>query len=543
MAQGEERSAPETYGGISQTIKDMPLGRRLSLLGAGALLAAGFVVLMLWINQPDYQVLYSGLTQRDGASVVSKLKELKIPYQLESGGSLIKVPSDKVYETRLALAGAGLPRGQGVGFEVFNQVKMGTTEFVQKINYQRALQGELARTIASFREVEEARVHIVMPRESLFVEQEKKPTAGVVLRLAAGRRLGRRQIAGVVHLVASAVPGLNQEGVTVVDTSGNLLFKKSADTPDFAAGLTANQLEHQRNLERSLKAKVQSMLEQVLGAGRAVVRVAADLDFTRTVTNQETFNPDQVAVRSETRSNQSSRDAGGGPRGSPDQRFSLAARNATPGQASASGSSNQERETTNYEISRTRRQVVLAAGSVKRLSVAVVVDGPYKVTTGKEGQKVRTFTPRSPEQMRQIGEIVRQAVGYNQKRGDQVTVANVPFALAPTDVGTPASKGWLDYARDFSKPALNLVLVVLFFLLVVRPLLRQVLAKRQPGAPAGRPLRVGPGEELPPGVEPEGLAAPLMPKPIGVRDQIMAVVQQDPDRATTAIRAWIQGTE
>ena len=546
MAEEQAQAPASSSSQFREVLAEMPTGRKLALMGAVAAIVGGFVALLLWINQPSYQVLYSGLSQKDAAQVVEKLKELKVPFRLEGQGTVIKVPQENVYETRLALAGAGLPRGGGIGFEVFNEVKMGTTEFVQKINYQRALQGELARTIASFPEVDQVRVHIVMPRESLFIENEKQPSAAVVLRLSPGRTLSKRQIKGIVYLVASAVPGLKDNQVTVVDSNGNLLYRKDTDSPDFAAGLTASQLEYQQALENSFKAKVQSMLEQVLGRGRAVVRVAADIDFTRTSTEQEIFDPDKVAVRSETRSTEKSKNQGPAPLGSPDQRFSLAQRNASPGLsgAKAGSSSENENETTNFEISRTRKRTMRAIAGLKRLSVAVMVDGPYKETTTAEGKTTRTFTPRSAEQMRQLTELVRRAVGYDEKRGDKVTVANVPFAL-PSDVGTLASKGWQDYLSEYGRPALNLVLAILFFLMVVRPLLKFLTARARP-APAGAPgaaRRVGPGEELPPGA-PEGEVEQLEgveppPRKMGTRDVIMALAQQDPERTTAVLRSWI----
>ncbi len=543
----EEQAQASGSSQFREVLAEMPTGRKLALMGAVAAIVGGFVALLLWINQPSYQVLYSGLSQKDAAQVVDKLKELKVPFRLEGQGTVIKVPQEKVYETRLALAGAGLPRGGGIGFEVFNEVKMGTTEFVQKINYQRALQGELARTIASFPEVDQVRVHIVMPRDSLFIENEKQPSAAVVLRLAPGRTLSKRQIKGIVYLVASSVPDLKDNQVTVVDSNGNLLYRKDTDSPDFAAGLTASQLEYQQALENSFKAKVQSMLEQVLGRGRAVVRVAADIDFTRTSTEQEIFDPDKVAVRSETRSTEKSKNQGPAPLGSPDQRFSLAQRNASPGLsgAKAGSSSENENETTNFEISRTRKRTMRAIAGLKRLSVAVMVDGPYKETTTADGKTTRTFTPRSAEQMRQLTELVRRAVGYDEKRGDKVTVANVPFAL-PSELGTVASKGWQDYLSQYGRPVLNLVLAILFFLMVVRPLLKFLTSRARPVPAAPGARRVGPGEELPPGA-PEGEAEQLEgveppPRKMGTRDVIMALAQQDPERTTAVLRSWIHET-
>ena len=385
MAGDQEKA--KGLGLLREAVGDMPMGRRLIFMAGGALVVGGFIALLLWINQPEYQTLYAGMAQRDASQVVSKLKDLKVPYRLEGDGGTIKVPQENLYEARLALAGEGLPRGQGIGFEVFNKVEMGTTDFVQKINYQRALQGELARTIASFGEVEEARVHIVMPRDSLFVEEEKKPSAGVVVRLSAGKALSPSQIAGIVHLVASSVPDLTDERVTVVDTKGNLIYRKQADSSEFAAGLTAGQMDYQRNFEKTLRAKVQSMLEEVLGPGRAVVRVAADLDFTRTSITQDLFDPEQVVVRSETRNSDTSKNSAAGPEGSPDQRYNLAQQNATPGQKpQQQGSENsREGETTNFEISRTKKQITQAMGGLKRLTVAVVVDGPYQEEPAEKG--------------------------------------------------------------------------------------------------------------------------------------------------------------
>lgn len=562
MAEVDEKQE----GQVSQfreALTGMPMGRKLMGMAAAALLLGGLVAVFLWVNQPEYQVLYSGMSQRDASAVVAKLKELKVPYKLGGDGTVIKVPQENVYETRLTMASMGLPRGGGIGYEVFNEVKMGTTEFVQKVNYQRALEGELARTIANFSEVSEARVHIVMPRDSLFVEDEKKPTAAVVLRLVAGRALTQNQIQGVVHLVASSVPDLSDQGVTVVDNQGNLLYRPQEDDSGFPGAMTASQLEYQRKVEGSLKHKVQSMLEQVVGMGKAVVRVAADIDFTRTNEVQDLFNPDQVAVRSETRSTESDKNAGAMPVGSPDQRFTLAARNAAAGLGGQQGSnnSNRENETTNFEISRTKRQTAKAIAGLQRLSVAVVVDGPYsEKPPAKEGAApVRAFTPRTAEQMRQLTELVRRAVGYNEQRGDVVTVANVPFAL-PAAVGAVGVKGWQDYLHEYGRPVLNVILAILFFIFVVRPLVRYLMTRtRATGqmvpvgagagvgagpAPAGPARRVGPGEELPPGeemeMEPEMLES-LMggPRKTTTRDVILALSQQDPEKTTAVLRSWI----
>jgi flagellar M-ring protein FliF len=293
---------------------------------------------------------------------------------------------------------------------------------------------------------------------------------------------------------------------------------------------------------------VQSMLEAVLGPGRAVVRVATDLDFTRTNITQDLFDPEAVAIRSESRNSNTAKNATAGPEGSPDQRYTLAQQNSTPGQkpTQPGSESNREGETTNYEISRTQKQITQAMGGLKRLSVAVVVDGPYKEEPGDGGQVTRTFTPRTAEQMRQLTEIVQRAVGYNQGRGDEVTLANVPFAMSPA-AGVLAGKGWQDYLKEYGRPAINLILVLAFLLLVARPLVKAFLASRPSpeamakagGAPGVR--RVGPGEELPAGAEGAAmLEEPAAPRKITTREQILALVGQDSDRTTALLRAWIR---
>jgi flagellar M-ring protein FliF len=536
--QADQGSEEQPKGGIGSMFRDAPLPYKLAYMATAALLVGGLVALMLWVNRPEYQVLYSGLNQQDASAVVSKLQEMKVPYKLEGGGAVITVSNEQVYDVRLAMAGAGLPRGAGVGFEVFNEVKMGTTEFVQKINYQRALQGELARTIAGFSEVDKARVHIVMPRESLFVEEEKKPSAGVVVDLSAGHRLSADQVAGIVHLVASAVPDLTDDRVTIVDTQGNLIYRKAVDNGDFPGALTASQLEYQRNVESALKAKAQSMLEQVLGPGKAVVRVSADIDYTRTSSNQESFDPDGVVVRSETRTTESTAAGNQSPVGSPDQRFALAARNATPPQGGEAGQeSKRENETSNFEISRTRTQTVKAIGGLERLSVAVVVDGPYKVGAGADGEATRTFDPRSAQQMRQLEEIVARAVGYNEERGDKISLINTPFYLAD-EAGMIGIPWWEEYINKYGRMALNLVLALLFFFFVVRPLLRYLMTilpqpTPEPAAELTGALAAG---ELPSAEELEEEERRRKPTVI---EQIAELVKTNPERATSVLRAWI----
>jgi flagellar M-ring protein FliF len=544
------------FGNAKQAYKDMTLFRKLAIMIIVALAGAGIWAGIMWGFKEDYQVLYSGLNQQDAAQVVSKLRDLKVPYNLEADGSIIKVPQSAVYETRLSMASEGLPKGQGVGFEVFNKVELGTTDFVQKINYQRALQGELSRTISGFAEVMDAKVHIVMPRDSLFVEEEKKPSAGVVVSLAAGRALSKSQIAGIVHLVASSVPDLTDERITVVDNRGNLLYRKAVDSPDFAAGLSGTQLDYQKNFEQLLKNKVETMLEDVLGQGRAVVRVAADIDFTRTVTTQSLVDPEQIAPISENTMTENSRNMGLGPAGSPDQRFTLAQRNANPNLEQGGAEQNIESGQTNYEVSRTQRSINQALGGLKRLNVAVVVDGPYTEILNEEDRLIRNFVPRSDEEMQKLTELVRRAMGFDGERGDELTLANVPFA-ASLEASLPQPPTIKDYVFDYGKPAFIILAVLLALFLLTRPLLKFLNSKQAqaPGHSSSVLRTVGPGEALPPGsaggILPPGnmdlLEAELLeedepPHRLSLREQILMVVQQNPERAVAVLKSWIRDT-
>ncbi|HVP39537.1 MAG TPA: flagellar basal-body MS-ring/collar protein FliF [Candidatus Saccharimonadales bacterium] len=362
----------------------------LGVVALGALLAT-------WAGHPDYQVLYSGLKPEDGGRIVEKLRSRKVPFQLRDGGATVLVPAQNVYETRLDLATAGLPQSGGVGYEVFDKNNFGMTDFVQKLNYQRALEGELTRTIQGLEEVEQARVHIVIPEPHLYTEERTTPTASVVLKLHG--RLNPGQVQGITHLVASSVEGLKPEDITVIDTNGNVLSKGHSEST--LAGLSNDQLELQQNVETYLARKVQTMLEGVLGNNHAVVQVSAQLDFDKIESTVEKYDPDNPVVRSEEK-------------------------NDTQGQT------NGEKTTSsvvNYEVSKSVEHIANATGGIRKLSVAVMVDGSYQV----DAKGARKYTPRSAEEMTKIQNIVRSAVGIDARRGDELEVANVAFDTSALD--------------------------------------------------------------------------------------------------------------
>jgi len=509
---------------------------------------ATFGSLIYWNSTPDYQVLFSNLSQEDAGEMVAKLKEKKIPFELSPGGTSILVPKEKVYDVRLTLTAEGLPKGGGVGFEVFDRTSLGTTDFVQKLNYQRAMQGELARTIKQIKEVEQARVHIVTPKESLFVEEQKKSTASVFLKTRAGLSLSASQVEGIVHLVASAIEGLDPSHITVVDTSGRILSKRNDSS--LIGQMTTNQLDYQRNLEEGYKRKVQGMLEEVLGLNKAIARVSADIDFQQVDITEERFDPSGV-VRSEQKNSERSSGNSGvrapetkseNPAEQPAarSRARAAAEPAAkaPAPAPAPFQTNQaerQNEIRNFEISKISKHIKNPVGSVKKLSVAVIVDGSYKeVADAKGGAKTRQFIARPPEEMEKLENIVKTATGYDESRGDQIEVVSMPFSWAVTEEEPKTAPGtpWKEYLLVAYKPVVSLILAVLFIFFVVRPLL-----KRKGYAPGEAPQL--PGNSAP-ALASEG--APAL-KAWDIREQTLQLAQGNPSKTVGIVKTWLNEKE
>jgi flagellar M-ring protein FliF len=439
------------------------------------LLVTGFAGIFYLGNQEDYQVLYNNLSPEEGGQIVTKLKERNIPYQVEANGTIIMVPAEKVYEVRLSLAGDGLPKRGNVGYEIFDKSDFSTTQFVQQLNYRRALQGELARTINRFDEVSSSRVFIVVPKASLFVEDEKSASASIQLDLRAS--LPANKLAAIVHLVANAVEGLETDHVTVVDTKGRLIFK--GDGGGAAASLLSNaQLDYKRNIENEIKENVQTMLEGIAGAGRAIVRVSAEVDFNKITLNEEEYDPSTTAVRS-TRNIEESAQSGG-----EDGRADQAMINQRRGVVSSAGGfrngTMKKDVATNYEINKITRTILKPAGTITRLSVAAVLDGTYKTEKQQDGSMQRTYVARSADELKKFDEIVKKAMGYNEDREDQVTVSSISFAdssmgLEDLPAEAESSKlGILKQVLGYKKTIINLLLAVILFVLVIKPLMQSM---------------------------------------------------------------------
>jgi flagellar M-ring protein FliF len=503
------------------------IGGLLLLVVGGGLLA-----LVLGEKSTNQQVLFSGLTHEDAAEVVTRLKEQRIPYQLVGNGSTILVPADQVHETRLDLAGSGLPRGGGVGFEIFDETSFGTTDFVQRLNYQRALQGELARTIRRFEQVAEARVHIATPKESVFIENEKQPTASVSVHLRGRESLNKVQVQSIVNLVASAVPGLTPENITVVDTAGRLLFYRDGDTGGM---FSATQLEYQLNIEETLRKKVETLLAGTLGPERVQARVTADIDFSRVNFTEENFDPDGRVVRSEQMLTEKDRKAGRNPQGIPGVKGELATFVEAADGGVVGNDYSRNNITRNYEISRMTRHVQEATGTVRRLSVAVMVDGVHEKVVDSDGNTSLEYRPRSAEEMQWFERIVKNAIGFDEDRGDQVEVVNVSFALPQRiEHGINPVDQWRELVERLAMPVIYFMLAITLFFLFVRPFFRLMVA-RETGAQRTAELAApgGPGQ-----LHEEDLS--LSPRGLSDQERIYKLAQSDPVRAADLVRRWLR---
>ncbi len=505
------------YSNLSTPHKILFLGTIIAVLSS-----VGFVLYQ--VNKPDYVLLYSNIPEKEMASTVEQLKQAKIPYKIEE--NKIFVPRKDLYNARLTLAKAGLPKG-GKGFEIFDEQKLGSTEFVQKVNYQRALQEELARTITHMEKIEEARVHLVLPEESLFVKDEKPPSASIVIKVKQGQQLSSSELQGIVNLVAGAVRGLTEENVTILSTDGQILFRKDPIQTSFQ--LSDLQLRYKQRIEEELQRKLHSMLAPVLGEKGVISRVNVDIDFSQVKVSEDIFDPDSATPRSQQRIIEKQQGPSKGPKGNPDVPINIESKllvNNPPKTDDTSGQQSSERqeEIINYELNKTTRQVIYTPGTIKRLSVAVLVDGPYKEEKVQNVIK-KTFVGRTPDEMKAIEDIVKKAVGYNDARGDQISVTNIPFT-AEQIPPVPATQKWIALAKENYKIILNLLIVLALFFFVIRPLMKRldkiiVEAKKLPK-------------------KPEEIAEAEAPKLISPREKSIMLVQQHPEKAAEIISSWIR---
>jgi flagellar M-ring protein FliF len=384
------------------------LQQKILIAGSVAATLVLLGILLFFLNEPNFSPLYSNLAEDDASKVIDYLNSQKIAYQINNNGQTIEVPKEKVYETRMALAGKGIPASGIVGYEIFDKNTMGMSEFMQKLNYKRALEGELARTIMEEDGVLGARVQIVVPQRSIFKDDEKTPTASVVLKLKNNFMITKGNVAAIVNLVSSSVEGLKPNNVTLIDTKGRILSKEFEENP--IAYSSSKQYEIKQNVENYLAQKAQSILDNILGPGNAVIQVNADINFDQIEKTMELYDPEsQVAISEQT------------------------IKTENLGKNSGDSSSQvSQNNTTNYEINKTVQKVVQGSGNIKRLSVAAVINDVAKEV--KKGDNVETvFEPRSTEQMKKLEDIIKNAIGVTTERQDQFSIENISFETKPFD--------------------------------------------------------------------------------------------------------------
>jgi flagellar M-ring protein FliF len=504
----------------------LPAGSKLALLAGIAMVVAVASVGWMWGTTPEYRVLFSNVSDRDGGAIVASLAQMNVPYKYSEGGSAILVPSTQVHDARLKLASQGLPKGSLVGFELMETQKFGLTQFQEQVNYQRALEGELARSIQSLDAVQAARVHLAIPKQSVFLREQQKPTASVLVSLHPGRTLEHAQVIGIIHLVSSSVPEMSPGNVSVLDQLGRLLSVQQG-----GLNLDPAQLAYVQQVEAGVVKRIQDILEPLVGRANVRAQVTADIDFSQGEYTAETYKPNQNSGEAAVRNQQFS-DAGGA--ASVQAQGVPGAASNQPGTqsggASLPGSVSGRRDTAvSYEVDRSVRHVRQPVGQVKRLSAAVVVN--HKKTVTSDGKT--ELTPLPEATITQINALVKEAMGYTQTRGDSLNVANAAFSDEPTEA-LPEIPLWqqpdnIAMAKDLGKSAaLGLLLLYLLFG-IIRPLFRQV-ASAMREMPVERAVHA---ESLP-----EGEVMHVNTHNSRL-DSVRELARQDPKVVANIVRNWV----
>lgn len=486
----EVLGSPEVIGPVGnnpitnmqQRFAKLPQKNKMGILVGIPLLIAMLASLLMWANQTSYRVLFSGLNDQDGGAIVEALTQMKVPYEFNTAGTAILVPSDKVYDTRLALASQGLPKGTVSGFEAMDNQKLGITQFQEQVNYQRALEGELVRSIQSISAVQSARVHLAIPKPSIFIREKQTPSASIVLNLFGSRTLSEPQINGIVHLVASSLPSMNPEDVSIVDQSGRLLTGKT----QLESGLNPTQLAYTNQIEQSLTSRIVDILTPVFGSENVRATVTANMDYSTSERTDEIYKPNGDATQATIRSQQISESNDGtssNPQGVPGVMANTppgaAAANIgqNPQQALANGnnapaqtnSSSRKDSTVNYEVDKSVQYTKAQVGKIERLSAAVVVN--FKTITDPKGETRQV--PLTPEEITQLDNLVKQAIGFDEKRGDAVNVVNQAFTKVEEEtIPMWAQQETMDLAKSLGLPiGIALIAAILVFG-VFRPMMK-----------------------------------------------------------------------
>lgn len=533
-------------------LDQLPFQQKM-ILGAGvAALFALITGLWMWGQTPDYRVLYSNLSDRDGGTIIDSLQQMNIPYKFAEGGGALLVPSNLVYEARLKLASQGLPKGGTVGFELMENQRFGITQFAEQVNYQRALEGELARSVQSIGAVAAARVHLAIPKPSVFIKEQQKPSASVVLSLQGGRLLDSAQVSAIVHLISSSVPELSAKNVTVVDQSGTLLSESHSGNP--VGGLDASQLKYVQQIEQHYASRIEALLIPLLGINNIRAQVSADIDFSRTEQTSEIFKPNQNPATSVVRSQQSSEaTSGSGPTGGVPGALTnqppvpatapIVSGPGSPGGANAAnvGLSNMQKESTvNYEVDRTISHTILPVGTIKRLSVAVVLNGNRKVmdAKGKSSSK-----PLDDAEKEQISNLVRDAMGFDQKRGDSLNVQVAAFSESKEileEIPFWKQPDMIELAKNIIKYALIAGIMLFVVFRIIKPVFSSLLTTlNSAGSFRAAPTQLAVAQA-------DGSTAQYVPAVAPYEQSLQVarqIAQQEPKIVASVIKEWVNKNE
>ncbi len=540
-------------------------------LGLGlVLLVGGVLAAVVFSRQPDYRVLFSNLSDKDGGAIVAQLSTMNVPYKYAEGGGAIMIPAERVHDVRLRLATQGLPKGSVTGFELMETSRFGVTQFQERLNFQRGLEGELTRSIQALSSIQSARVHLALPNQNGFFREQQKPSASVLVSLYPGRFLDRTQLAGIVHLVSSSVPEMAPSAVSVLDDSGKLL----SQSPDSAAGAAVDgqQLSYVQQIEQQYTRRILDILEPVVGKNNVKAQVTADVDFSQTESTSEQHRPNQTPDSSAVRSQQvvESSGQGGGsqlPTGvpgavtnQPPQGTTAPVNGANPAPVAAGQQNGQPAQTkresvTNYEVDKTTRVTRGGSGAIKRVSAAVVVN--YQPAAEGDSKSAPGGKALTPQQLEQMTALVRETIGFNKERGDSVNLMNTPFLVdATTAVDLPLWKQpeMIELARSLGWPVGMSLFAALILLGLVRPAIKGLNAPRSAPALAAN---AGPGIQLD-ALESEALERPALPAPTPVPtpmrvenmpatpeqlrlDEARTLAKENPVAVANIIKTWVNG--
>lgn len=536
---------------IADFLNAQSMQKKIAMAITAVVITIGVSMLFFWASSKTYSPLMTNLTPEDSANIIKILRERNIPFRADAGGKNIHVSPENLDQLRMELATMGLPQTSIVGYEVFDKNSLGQTSFVQKVNQKRALEGELMRTINSIHGVRRSRVHLAIPQKSAFVEDQKKPTASVVIDLDPGAALTERQVYGIGNLISRAVEGLDMSDVVVVDSLGKMLSKNNNDS---LSQMTASQLEFKGKIERDLESRIRDMLSRVVGDGHVVASVSADLDFSSSVETQTSYDADGSALRSVQKNTQSMEGNRPAPAGVPGAQSNLPLGNQNPAIVKTTDTKTSN-EVANYAIPETVRKTTKSPGGIKRLNVAVVVDGKISKTKNKDGvveSKVEAWTP---EKIKEFESIVAAAVGIDRKRGDTIDIKNMEFRQTDFSEAEAllAERERKAYVQNLMVYAAMAMIIVLFFFMVVRPFIRWVTDNTSDGMETFLPQTLEELEKIQnnsalPGLEDvlmgTGSADQVDPEKIEsemVKEKIITLVDSNPHKAALILRDWLAG--